>query len=95
MKALIYEVSNEDQNAVQDPVLQNIRKIQGLDVPPPLPFAPKWTPHALAALHEAAESYITSILEDCTLVAMHADRTEIQVKDLHLVLHLRSDFAAR
>ena len=47
---------------------------------------------ALAALQEAAESYITSLFEDANLCAVHARRVTLMRKDLDLARRLRGDF---
>ncbi|KDQ50536.1 hypothetical protein JAAARDRAFT_99233, partial [Jaapia argillacea MUCL 33604] len=44
---------------------------------------------ALAALQEAAESYLVSVFEDTKLAALHAKRVTIQPKDLALARRLR------
>lgn len=44
---------------------------------------------AMAALQEAAESYLTNIFEDLQLIAIHAKRVTLQPKDLVLASRLR------
>lgn len=44
---------------------------------------------AIAALQEAAESYIVGIFEDTNACAIHANRVTIMKKDLQLAIRLR------
>ena len=44
---------------------------------------------AVAALHEAAESYLVNLFEDTNLCAIHAKRVTITPKDMRLALRLR------
>jgi len=44
---------------------------------------------ALAALQEAAESYLVGLFEDTQLCAIHARRVTIMPKDMHLARRLR------
>ena len=46
---------------------------------------------AIAALQEAAETYLVSLLEDANLCAIHAKRVTIFVKDLQLARRIRGD----
>lgn len=47
--------------------------------------------HALLALQEAAEAYLTSVFEDSNLCAIHARRVTIMPKDIQLARRLRGD----
>lgn len=44
---------------------------------------------ALAALHEAAEAYLTDVFEDTNLCTIHAKRVTIMKKDMDLARRLR------
>ncbi|KAE8186398.1 hypothetical protein A4X06_0g7411 [Tilletia controversa] len=46
---------------------------------------------ALAALQEASEAYLVSILADTNLAAIHAGRVTIRPKDMQLARRLRGD----
>lgn len=51
----------------------------------------RWQGEALLALQEAAEMYMTRLLEDTSLAAHHAKRVTIQIRDVHLVQTLREN----
>ena len=44
----------------------------------------RWTKGALEALHEAAENYMVSLMEDANLLAIHARRVTLQPRDIQL-----------
>ena len=46
---------------------------------------------ALVALQEAAEAYLTGIMEDANLCALHSKRVTVMKKDLMLARRLRGD----
>jgi histone H3 len=46
---------------------------------------------ALMALHEASEAYLTGLMEDTNLCAIHAKRQTIMPKDMQLVRRLRGE----
>ncbi len=48
--------------------------------------------HAILALQEASESYLTSLFEDTNLCAIHAKRITIMPKDMQLARRIRGDF---
>ena len=48
---------------------------------------------ALEALHLASEGYITRLLEDSYLIALHGRRVTLQVRDIHLAQRLRGELA--
>ena len=48
---------------------------------------------AIAALQKAGEAYIVSLFEDTNLIAIHAKRITIMVKDLQLARRIRGDRA--
>jgi histone H3 len=47
--------------------------------------------HALAAIQEAAEAYLTSLFEDVNLCAIHAGRVTIYPKDILLARRIRGE----
>ena len=47
--------------------------------------------HALEALREACEAYLTSVFEDTNLCAIHAKRVTIMPKDMQLARRLRGE----
>ena len=49
--------------------------------------------HALLALQEASEAYLTSIFEDTNLCAIHAKRVTIMPKDMQLARRIRGERA--
>ena len=49
--------------------------------------------HAIMALQEAAEAYLTSLFEDTNLCAIHAKRVTIMPKDMQLARRIRGDRA--
>ena len=48
--------------------------------------------HALLALQEASEAYLTSLFEDTNLCAIHAKRITIMPKDMQLARRIRGDY---
>ena len=51
----------------------------------------RFRPAALQALQEAAEAYLTEILEHANAAAVHAKRVTVQQKDLRFVCRIRGD----
>ncbi len=47
--------------------------------------------HAIMALQEASEAYLTSLFEDANLCAIHAKRVTIMPKDLELARRIRGE----
>lgn len=47
--------------------------------------------HALEALREASEAYLTSLFEDTNLCAIHAKRVTIMPKDIQLARRIRGE----
>ena len=54
-------------------------------------FVPRWTVGAVDALHEGAEDYLITLLEDANLLAIHARRITIQPRDIQLARRIRGD----
>ena len=50
---------------------------------------------AIQALQEAAEMYVTGVLADSQLCAIHAGRVTMMPKDIQLAFLLRGDFAQK
>ena len=48
----------------------------------------RWTRGAIEAIHEGAESYMISLLEDANLLAIHARRITVQPQDIQLAWHI-------
>nr|XP_018685258.1 PREDICTED: histone H3-like centromeric protein cnp1 isoform X3 [Musa acuminata subsp. malaccensis] len=44
----------------------------------------RWTPEALVAIQEAAETHMIEMFEDAYLCAIHAKRVTLMQKDIHL-----------
>ena len=51
----------------------------------------RWAREAIEALHEGAESYMISLLEDANLLAIHARRVTVQPRDIQLARRIRGD----
>ena len=51
----------------------------------------RWTKGAIEALHEGAEAYMVSLLEDANLLAIHARRITLQPRDIQLARRIRGD----
>jgi len=49
--------------------------------------------HAVMALQEASEAYLTSLFEDTNLCAIHAKRVTIMPKDIQLARRIRGERA--
>jgi histone H3/H4 len=49
----------------------------------------RWTSAAIAAVHTAAEDYMTKIFESTNRLALHAKRVTINEKDMQLARELR------
>jgi len=47
--------------------------------------------HAITALQEASEAYLTSVFEDTNLCAIHAKRVTIMPKDMALARRIRGE----
>ena len=52
----------------------------------------RWQRKAVDALQDASEAYITDVLSDANLCAIHGKRVTIMVKDMHLARRLRGEF---
>ena len=51
----------------------------------------RWTRGGLDALHEAAEAYLTRLMEDANLLAIHARRVTLQPRDIQLARRIRGE----
>ena len=54
-------------------------------------FVPRWTVGAVDALHEGAEDYLITLMEDANLLAIHTRCTTIQPRDIQLARRIRGD----
>ena len=54
-------------------------------------FVLQWTVGAVDALHEGAEDYLITLLEDANLLAIHARRITIQPRDIQLARRICGD----
>ena len=48
----------------------------------------RWTAGALEALHEVAEHFLITLLENANMCAIHAKRVTVSQKDIELVIKL-------
>ena len=48
----------------------------------------RWSVGALGAIHEAAEQYLITLLENANLCAIHAKRVTVSVNDVQLVIKM-------
>ena len=44
----------------------------------------RWAQSAIEALHQAAEDYLVTVMEDANLLAIHARRVTLQPRDIQL-----------
>jgi histone H3 len=51
----------------------------------------RWNTHAMMALQEASEAYLTKLFEDANLCAIHAKRVTIFPKDIQLARRIRGE----
>ena len=51
----------------------------------------RWARDAVEALHEAAEIYLTGVMEDANLLAIHARRVTLQPRDIQLARRIHGD----
>ena len=54
-------------------------------------YVPQWAVGAIDALHEAAEDYLVTILEDANLLAIHTRHVTLQPRDIQLARRIRGD----
>ena len=71
----------------EPPRISNKAYKAGLFIKCPL----RWTQGAIEAIHEGAESYMISLLEDANLLAIHARRITVQPRDIQLARHIRGE----
>ena len=53
----------------------------------------RWQASAVAALQEATEAYVTGLLSDSNLCALHAKRVTLMSRDVQLARRLRGERA--
>ena len=51
----------------------------------------RWTKDAVEALHQAAEDYLVTVMEDVNLLALHARRVTLQPHDIQLARCIRGE----
>ena len=51
----------------------------------------RWARSAVEALHQAAEDYLVTIMEDANLLAIHARRVTVQPRDIQLARRIRGE----
>ena len=69
------------------PIISDVNYESGTVVKCPM----RWTRGALEALHEAAENYMVSLIEDANLLAIHARRVTVQPRDIQLACRIRGE----
>ena len=69
------------------PVISDVDYESGMVVNCPM----RWTKGALEALHEAAENYMVSLMEEANLLAIHASRVTFQPRDIQLACRIRRE----
>ena len=74
---LICEVSQEYQICPQGPRTPSMQV--------------RFQPTAIAALQEAAENIIVGLFEDVNLLAVHAKKVTVMLRDIRLALRIRVD----
>ena len=50
-----------------------------------------WTKGAIEALHEGMEAYMTGLMEDANLLAIHTKRYTVQPRDIQLVRRIQGE----
>ena len=49
----------------------------------------RWTKGGIEALHKGTEAYVTGLMEDANLLAIHAHRYTVQPRDIQLARRIR------
>ena len=81
MKEITYrEYRRAHARCITPPVITDKEYKKGTYVACPL----RWQRAALECLHEGAEAYMVSLLEDTNLLAIHARRITLQPRDIQL-----------
>ena len=78
-KKPFYRLVKEIGNNVMDKI--GIQKAKGM----------RYTKASLDTTQEIVESWMTTVLEDAQMVALHGRRVKVQVKDLMLVMRMRHE----
>ena len=50
-----------------------------------------WTKGAIKALHKGTEAYMTGLMEDANLLAIHTKRYTVQPRDIQLARRIRGE----
>ena len=81
MKEITYrEYRRAHAKRITPPTITDKEYKKGTYVACPL----RWQGAALECLHEEAEAYMVSLLEDANLLAIHARRITLQPRDIQL-----------
>ena len=51
----------------------------------------RWAKKAIEAIHQAAEDYLVTVMEDANLLAIHAKRVTLQPRDIQLARRIRGE----
>ena len=51
----------------------------------------RWTKGTIEALHEGTEAYMTGLMEDANLLAIHVCRYTVQPRDIQLAKRIRGE----
>ena len=51
----------------------------------------RWTKGAIKALHKGTEAYMTGLMEDANLLAIHVNRYTVQPRDTQLVRRIQGE----
>ena len=88
MKEITYrEYRRVQARRITPPVIIDKECKKGTYVECPL----RWQRAALECLHEGAEAYMVSLLEDANLLAIHARRITLQPRDIQLARRIRGN----
>ena len=51
----------------------------------------RWTKGGIEALHKGTEAYMTGLMEDANLLAMHACHYTVKPRDIQLAMRIRGE----
>ncbi len=86
-----YQKSTENLIAAA-PFIRLVREIQqNYDWPEAGCKDFRWTPGAMAAMHDGSEAFLVNLLEDANLATTHAGRVTLMPKDIKLIRRLRGE----
>ena len=92
LSRLVKEITYREYRRLQSkcitpPTITNKEYKKGMYVVCPL----RWQRSALECLHEGAETYMVSLLEDTNLLAIHARWITLQPRDIQLAQRIRGN----